>query len=62
MKMYNKLIDLISLIEIAFNNDHNSVNNSININKRYKNRLKIIKACNKECIIKMCNNINRRTN
>ena len=22
MKMYNKLIDLISLIEIAFNNDH----------------------------------------
>ena len=32
------IIDLISLIEIAFNNDHNSVNNSININKR-KNKL-----------------------
>ena len=32
------IIDLISLIEIAFNNDHNNVNNSINPNNK-KNKL-----------------------
>ena len=35
------IIDLISLIEIAFNNDHNNVNNSI-INDKYKSIMKNI--------------------